>query len=111
MSICLYCLIEECAELAKECTEVQQRASKALRFGLSESFPGYGNNQERLVAELNDLIGVVEMLRDRGVLPRFFNEVEVAAKKRKVNHFMIYARDDCGTLTDDSASPLTEKLA
>lgn len=84
--------------LAEECAEVVQRASKALRFGLSEVQPGQEfTNQQRLWHELNDLAGVAELLiRDTGAggLSRDL----VNAKKDKVEQFLSYS-EQCGTLT------------
>lgn len=49
--------------LAEECSEVAQRCSKALRFGLDEVQPGQTlNNCERINQELSDLMTVVHML-------------------------------------------------
>lgn len=84
--------------LAEECAEVSQRVTKALRFGVSEVQPGQAlTNAERIANELTDLFGVVEMLAERGVL-RVISGDAVLAKKRKVEHFIEYARQ-IGALT------------
>lgn len=45
--------------LAEECTEVGQRVSKALRFGLREVQPMQPlNNAERIREEMRDLLAV-----------------------------------------------------
>lgn len=73
--------------LAEECAETAQRASKGQRFGLQETQPGYGvNNERRLVGELADLLGVAEML-DLEV-PREL----IDAKKIKVERYLAYSR-------------------
>lgn len=85
----LWCLAEECAEVA-------QRASKAARFGLDEIQPGQSlTNEERLWQEMNDLAGVGEMiisLRKAGGLSR----TQVDKKKVKVEKFLTYSAE-CGT--------------
>jgi hypothetical protein len=77
--------------LIEECAEVQQRATKALRFGLGEIQPGQPlDNEARLAAEVVDLLTILRMLRDRGVLV----DVEPSADKaEKVRLFMAYSRD------------------
>jgi NTP pyrophosphatase (non-canonical NTP hydrolase) len=91
----LVCLAEECGEVAKE-------VCKALRFGLDDQVtrdphgPRGTNgptNREKIVAELNDLLGVVAMLRERKVFPLDWEDGEAAMKKMdRVEAFMGYAR-------------------
>jgi len=83
----LTCLMEECAE-------VQQSVSKALRFGLNDSYKDYGNNKERIESELCDLLGVLEILATRKIidLPDD-HESRVAAKVAKITRYMDYARE------------------
>ncbi len=80
--------------LSEECDEIGQRVSKALRFGLSEIQPGQElNNAQRIEEEIADLEGVIEMLRQRGVLSRASDHDDrVATKIGKVIRFMGYAR-------------------
>jgi NTP pyrophosphatase (non-canonical NTP hydrolase) len=95
----LTCLMEECAEVA-------QRASKALRFGVTETQPGQSStNAQRIEYELCDLIAVAEMLRDAGVIdlrPDYDCKAK-ELKKEKVRKFMKYAQE-CGTLAGSSDS-------
>ena len=61
----LTCLNEECLEVAKD-------ADKALRFGLDDwppDDPLCVTNRERIVNELNDILGVARLLVSRGILP------------------------------------------
>ena len=73
----LTCLMEECAE-------VQQAVSKALRFGLNDSYKDYGVNRERIEDELCDLAGVLELLYDRKIISMPTDYVSrMTAKTRK----------------------------
>jgi hypothetical protein len=81
----LSCLIEECAE-------VIQRATKAQRFGLSEIQPDQElDNQQRLEAEVSDLMGTLELLREEGIGLIGPSEA-IQAKMSKVRKFMDYSR-------------------
>lgn len=87
-------LMEECAEVAKEC-------SKALRFGLDDKVTMNPDgprgtegptNREKLSDELNDLIGVTHMLIHEGILPPEWQDAEKQVRKgAKVARFMRYA--------------------
>jgi hypothetical protein len=78
--------------LAEECAEVAQRAAKALRFGLGEIQPGPdATTAARLLAELDDLHTVAEMLVTEGALPR--SGVVSMDKVRKVERFLDYSSE------------------
>lgn len=87
------------ASLAEECAEVAQRATKAMRFGVTEVQPGQPlNNAERIMGELEDIRVIVELLREEGVLPVGPIDGEVWDRKiAKVRKFMAYA-EECGAL-------------
>ncbi len=98
---------------AEECSEVAQRASKALRFGLDEIQPGQPlTNAERIMEEFDDLRAVIGMLQDRALLPCSVAR-RIEEKKTKVQKFLAYS-GECGCV-DDSANARavpsdTEKL-
>lgn len=91
----LECLAEEGGEVAKEC-------HKANRFGLDDQLTvnPYGprgtegpTNRQKLIDELNDLLGVARLLVDEGVIPHGWqNESAQLRKKDKVRSFMYYAQ-------------------
>lgn len=90
--------------VAEECAEVQQRVSKALRFGLNEIQPGQPlNNTQRIMEEFRDLLVVVELAQEAGVLPcnsNFGLTSDFRRNKReKVLKFMDYSRQQ-GALVD-----------
>jgi hypothetical protein len=88
--------------LGEEGAEISQDTSKCLRFGWRDrNFlnPTGPTNQERLVNELNDLLGVVEMLVTEGAIPPdWISREKINAKKEKVLNCMEYARKQ-GVLT------------
>lgn len=78
--------------LAEEANEVAVRASKAIRFGLEEAQPGQDeNNAERLMRELNDMMAVIQMLRNETVFDDQWCARSQAEKRFKVNHFYDYS--------------------
>jgi hypothetical protein len=86
--------------LSEECDEVGQRVSKALRFGLSECQPGQSKtNAERITEELDDLLGIMQMLIERGLIPTP-SEKGVISKKAKIGKYLQYAEHGCGTIGD-----------
>ena len=82
--------------VAEEGAEIAQDADKSLRFGLLDVnflIPNGPNNTERLVNELNDLLGVVDMLVKRGVIPaNWQSTMKQLKKKNKVIAMMRYAK-------------------
>ena len=94
----LTCLGEEGSEISKD-------VSKSLRFGLDDRNvldPTGPTNRERLLSELNDLLGVASLLVDFGIIPPDWMDAEKQiAKKRKVRKFMGYAVK-VGALSDNN---------
>lgn len=85
--------------LAEECAEVQQAATKALRFGLIEGCPDTDRtNSEDIVIELCDLLAVVEMLVDEGAIREPVDKQAINLKKDRVIKYMGYA-EKRGALT------------
>lgn len=55
--------------LIEECAEVQQRATKLLRFGVTEVQPGQPyDNRDRLSHEVGDLMCVIRLAIACGIL-------------------------------------------
>lgn len=78
----LACLIEECAE-------VQQRATKMIRFGFGEVQPGQTmSNMQRLSAEVGDLEVVLKKALDVGLLDLGEIEIGMASKRKHLAKFL-----------------------
>jgi hypothetical protein len=65
----------------EECAEVTQAISKTFRFGLLESYNSK-TNQERLEEEVGDLVCMIELMKDSGIIDPEF--VRTASVKKKV---------------------------
>jgi NTP pyrophosphatase (non-canonical NTP hydrolase) len=87
--------------LAEEACEVGKAAMKASRFGLKGSYDDGRNNVAAVVHELNDLLGVVELLGDFGVDFKGLRDFgRIQAKKAKILEHMEIARKN-GALEAD----------
>ena len=90
----------------EECAEVQQRISKAMRFGMEqvqkaaddrpEQNPQEWDNAERIWREYVDLIALMEML---GFNAEDAPQVQIAQKKEKVEKYLLLAKRE-GTLQE-----------
>ena len=82
----LVILMEECAEVQKEC-------AKALRFGLDDWYAPSGvvdTNREQITHELDDLLGIVGMLRQENIIDAENPEAQ-DAKQGKVERYLKYS--------------------
>lgn len=79
--------------LAEECSETAQRATKGLRFGLDEIQQGQSlKNHERITYEFNDILAVMEMLKEEGHISTIIDREAVAKKKKKVEKYLEYCK-------------------
>ncbi len=96
----------------EECSEVAQRLSKALRFGMEEVQPvetggdGTINNRDRIWYEWCHLVAMMRMI---GIPCASIGEMNI--KREKVEHFLAYSAS-CGTLSSSPAGEtwMAEKL-
>lgn len=85
--------------LAEECAEVAQRATKAMRFGLSKVQPEQDHtNAQRISMEIDDVYAVIGMLREEGLLP-LPSFIHQEGKRAKVEQYLRYSAE-CGTLQE-----------
>jgi len=69
--------------LQEECAEVIQNVSKCRRFGLDNVYlNGTGTQRENLVKEIGDVVAMIDLLKEHGVV----TDAEIdAAKQNKFN--------------------------
>jgi NTP pyrophosphatase (non-canonical NTP hydrolase) len=71
--------------LQEECAEVIQNVSKCRRFGLdNEYLNGAGTQRENLEKEIGDVLAMVDILMDQGVLTRTALDTAITNKKQKL---------------------------
>lgn len=74
--------------LQEEAAEVIQAASKAMRFGLDNWYKDGGTQQENLTQEIGDLLALVDILIDQGVVSA--HDLD-NAKLRKVEKLKVWS--------------------
>lgn len=81
-------------KLAEEATEVAQQALKAAQFGLDEAEPEQRkSNAERCHDEIDDMLGVIEMLNEEFGF-NFQSQMDRRMmKKQKVNKYAAYSAE------------------
>lgn len=82
--------------VSEEGSEVSQAACKAARFGISDAHPDRDMlpNNEYLVREVNDLLGVLELLQEYGAPIQGIGDRDaIEAKKVRVKKFMVYSQE------------------
>lgn len=77
--------------LAEECAEIQHAVGKALRFGPQDDFKAT-TPAENIARECCDMIAVIEMLEEAGVIEKTGSIQAIEQKKARVRHYMEYAR-------------------
>lgn len=84
--------------VAEEGGEITQAASKILRFAVDGHYPDGTSNIEALVKEVNDLMGVLELIQHHGIeLPGLYARAAIEAKKQKVLGYLQVSKER-GTL-------------
>ncbi len=83
---------------AEECSEISQILMSALKtqqFGMRENKPEEPTNKERVHAEINDLMALIDMLNEECNLNYNrhdpWNAEQIAKKKERVNHWYNYS--------------------
>ena len=96
-------------KLGEECSEVSKEVSKALLFGYDDYAPSdEETNVEKIEYELNDLLGVIDMLIEAQVL----NGDKVTSlsgriqKRTKIKKWMKYSQEQKLTSSDDDVDLL-----
>jgi len=67
----------------EECAETIHRASKVLRHGLGSSQNGNKSNKVRLTEEIIDVLSVLKICTDAGIIPKIpKKDIDAGTKKR-----------------------------
>lgn len=73
----------------EECMEAGIRASKAKRFGVSETQPGQElDNSQRLGNEVGDVLVMIDLMLDWGLIDEASIEAGMVSKHRQLSKFM-----------------------
>lgn len=87
---------------SEECDEVGQRASKAVRFGLSEIQSGQDlTNAQRIVYEFNDLFAVMQELFAEGFIDKIFDEEAIKLKHANIEKWYRHSQREGQTEPGD----------
>lgn len=74
--------------LQEECAEVTQAVSKCFRFGLDNFKPGISStNLEHLETEIGDVLAMIDILTEQGIVSKENLVVATAAKKQKLKQW------------------------
>ena len=74
--------------LQEECSEVIQAVSKIFRFGLDNFKPGKPKtNQEHLEVEIGDLLAMITLLHEQGIIREEVIEKAMNHKFEKLKQF------------------------
>lgn len=85
--------------LAEECVETAQRATKAIRFTLDEVQPNLEQNPkeltnaERIVYEFNDIVAIMEILQEEGLIHTVIDREAIDKKKIKIAKYTKYSQE------------------
>lgn len=78
--------------LGEECNETAQRVSKAIRFTLDEVQDGQDlTNAQRIVYEFNDIVAVMEILKEDGIFDKVIDTDAINKKKEKIKKYLNYS--------------------
>jgi len=73
--------------LQEECAEVIQSVSKIRRFGIDNSHKSGKTQRETLVQEVGDVLCMIELLTERGVIDSPSVQASIRAKREKLKQW------------------------
>jgi hypothetical protein len=84
-------------QVSEEATEVAQAASKCMRFGTEHTWhTQVGTAQSRLYQEFLELMALIEMCQDAGLIQACVDEIDrkaIDAKKERVEKYLLLSRE------------------
>lgn len=81
--------------LSEECAEVIQAISKCHRFGMNNLKPGKPKtNREHLEEEIGDLLAMVDIMLDKGIVTHSHLDAAKAAKIDKLKQWSTIFKDE-----------------
>lgn len=76
---------------AEECAEVIQAISKCIRFGFDDEYAGACTNVSRLAEEVGDLLCMVDLMVERGIIKQSaVYEASIAKRARLEDYSNIF---------------------
>ena len=80
--------------LIEECSEVQQAISKIFRFGMNSRYPENSprDNMDDLHLEIGDLLAMIEILTDYGILDQDLLAKATLSKRERLNSWSHFIR-------------------
>jgi len=82
--------------LQEECAEVIQAVSKARRFGLDNAHKSGKTQRENLVTEVGDVLCMIELLTEHGVIDAPSVQAAIRSKREKLHQWSnIFKEDTC----------------
>lgn len=82
-------MVEECAEIIRECVDLQQRLVKAMRFGMDEVQAGQAeDNVTRIGVEAGELLHVIDRAQRAGVVRQADLEAGIIRKIERLDRYM-----------------------
>lgn len=85
--------------VAEECAEIVQAATKSLRFGLDDYYKENPTNREKLIVEFNDLITLIEILKEEDIITIYSSDKLMERKRERIKKYLEYSKN-CGKFVE-----------
>jgi NTP pyrophosphatase (non-canonical NTP hydrolase) len=79
--------LEALGILQEECAEVIVEVSKVRRFGLDNSYNGDLTQRDKLENELGDVLAMIDILIEQGIVTQFGLAISITNKKEKLKQW------------------------
>lgn len=85
--------------VAEECSEIIQATTKSLRFGLDDYYKDNPSNRQKLRIEFNDLLVLIEILKEEKIIDLVSEPFLIRKKKEKIDKYLEYSKN-CGKFVE-----------